>query len=111
MVEKMLRIWGIPVTVYHHGISAITRGVFLPTTSRSWQNMQNVFTQLGETPRGQYNYIGPLTPVVEKGDVLEVGEKRYLLRRAEIVCDREGPLYRWGLCVERGGDDTWSDPN
>ena len=51
-----------------------------------------------------------MEPVVEKGDILEVNSKRYLLRRAEVIHDRKGPLYRWGLCVERGGDDEWGDP-
>ena len=110
-VEKMIRSLGTDVTVYHKGICTTTKGVFVPTTSRSWQNMQNVFTELGETPRGQYNYIGAMEPVAERGDVLEVGGKRYLIRRAEVVYESKGPLYRWGLCVERGKEDTWSDLN
>lgn len=109
MVEKMIRNWGTDVTVYHRGVPSTAKGVFVSTTSRSWQNMQNVFTELGETPRGQYNYIGAMEPVAEKGDILEVNNKRYLLRRAEVVYDRKGPLYRWGLCVERGGDDEWGN--
>ena len=109
MVEKMIRNWGTDVTVYHRGVPSTAKGVFVSTTSRSWQNMQNVFTELGETPRGQYNYVGAMEPVAEKGDILEVNSKRYLLRRAEVVYDRKGPLYRWGLCVERGGDDEWGN--
>lgn len=107
LVEKLIRRCGTTVTVYHEGIKTETRGIFMPTTSRSWQNMQHVYSPLGETPRGQYNYIGALEPVAEKGDVLEVGGRRYLLRRVEIVRDARGPVYRWGLGVERGGDDNW----
>lgn len=109
MVEKMIRTWGTRITVHHQGVATQTKGMFMPTTSRSWQNMENVYTELGETPRGQYNYIGAMEPVAEKGDILEVNNKRYLLRRAEVVYDRKGPLYRWGLCVEKGGDDEWGD--
>lgn len=108
-VEKMIRGLGTDVTVHHEGISTTAKGIFMPTTSRSWQNMQNVFTELGEAPRGQYNYIGTLEPVIEKGDLLDVGGRRYLMRRAEVVYDSKGPLYRWGLCVERGSEDVWSD--
>ena len=110
-VEKMIRNLGTDVTV-HHGNDVITaKGIFVPTTSRSWQNMQNVYSELGEAPRGQYNYIGTMEPVVEKGDLLDVGGRRYLLRRAEVVYDSNGPLYGWGLCVERGREDAWSDLN
>ena len=110
-VEKMIRSLGTDVTVHHDGTTVTAKGIFVPTTSRSWQNMQNVFSELGEAPRGQYNYIGCMEPAVEKGDLLDVGERRYLMRRAEVIYDNKGPLYRWGLCVERGKEDTWSDLN
>ena len=43
-VEKMIRNLGTDVTV-HHGEEVITaKGIFVPTTSRSWQNMQNVYS-------------------------------------------------------------------
>ena len=48
---------------------------------------------------------------LSKGDLLDVGGRRYLMRRAEVVYDSKGPLYRWGLCVERGREDAWSDLN
>ena len=108
-VEKMIRNLGTDVTVHHNGVTVITKGIFVPTTSRSWQNMQNVFSELGEAPRGQYNYIGAMEPVVEKGGLLDVGGRRYLMRRAEVIYDSRGALYRWGLCVERGSEDVWSD--
>ena len=110
LIERMIQSWGIALTVHHQGIHTQTRGIFVPTTSRSWQNMQHVFTPLGETPRGQYNYIGAMSPAAEAGDTLTVGEKSYLIRRSEIICDRSGPLYRWALCVENGGRDQWGDP-
>ena len=108
-VEKIIRNLGTDVTVHHGGTTVTAKGIFVPTTSRSWQNMQNVYSELGEAPRGQYNYIGCMEPVVEKGDLLDVGDRRYLMRRAEVIYDSRGPLYRWGLCVERGREDAWSD--
>ena len=91
-VEKMIHNLGTNVTVYHNGESAKAKSIFVPTTSRSWQNMQNVFTELGVAPRGQYNYIGALEPVIEKGDLLDVGERRSMTARV--------------LCI--AGDCAWS---
>lgn len=108
-VEKMIRTWGTEVKVVHEGLATMTTAIFMPTTSRSWQNMQDVYSPLGETPRGQYNYISALEPLVEKGDKLYVGDKAYRVRRAEVIRDAKGPLYRWGLCVESGGLDFWGD--
>ena len=108
-VEKLIRGLGTVVKIRHEGQIVNTVGIFMPTTSRSWQNMQNVFSELGETPRGQYNYIGTVEPAVEKGDLLDVGGRRYLMRRSEVIYDQNGPLYRWGLCVERGGEDEWDE--
>ena len=110
LIERMLHAWGIVLTVHHKGLHTTTRGVFVPTTSRSWQNMQHVFTPLGETPRGQYNYIGAMEPLIEHGDIIAVEDRTYLIRRSEIIYGRSGPLYRWALCVENGGPDQWGDP-
>lgn len=107
MLERLLGKYGTEVTIYHQGTATRVRAFFMPTASRSWQNMEHVYTPLGETPRGQYNYIGPVEPLAEMGDVLEVGGQKYLLRRLEVVRDRGGPVYRWGLCVENGGIDGW----
>jgi len=109
IIQQMIHTWGTDVKVNHKGNASYTKAVFVPTTSRSWQNMEHVYSPVGETPRGQYNYIGALEPVAEKGDILEVGGKPYLLRRVEVVRDAKGPLYRWGLCVESGGPDQWGD--
>ena len=38
---------------------------------------------------------------------LSLGEKTYLLRRAEVFYYGNEPLYRWALCVEKGVNDTW----
>lgn len=107
MVEEICRRYGGWVTVYHKGVTSRVRAFFTPTASRSWQNMEHVYTPLGETPRGQCNYIAPLEPPVEMGDVLEVDGRSYRVRRLEIIRDRNGPAYQWGLCVENGGADGW----
>ena len=52
-------------------------------------------------------YIGPAGQQVQTGETLEVGEKDYMLRRVEPVYYGEEIAYYWGMCVEKGGEDTW----
>ena len=52
-------------------------------------------------------YIGPADRAVAFGDTLEVGGKDYMVRRVEPVYYGEEIAYYWGMCVEKGGEDTW----
>ena len=81
-----------------------------PTCARtkSWQSMESEATLLGEISRGQYAYIGPVGAQVREGDTLTLGDKTYLFRRAELYYYRNQPVYQWGLCVEKGVNDTWA---
>lgn len=93
--------------VTHDGTEQTIRGFFQPVRSKSWQNMVNLSTPLGEVFRGQYVYIGPADVPVTEGDRLEVGEKTYFLRRVEAYYYGEEAIYIWALCVEKGVNDTW----
>lgn len=107
MLEKIFKQYGTAV-ILHHGEQVYPlRAFFTPVSSRSWQNMEHQYGPLGEIPRGQYTYIGPVDIPAEMGDVVEVGKRQYLFRRLETVYDHDGPIYCWGLCVENGGPDTW----
>ena len=83
------------------------RAFFQPVRSKSWAYLDGEYSPLGEIPRGQYVYIGPVEPAAEAGDSLTVGNKGYWLRRTELIYDANGPVYCWGMCVEKGGEDTW----
>ena len=83
------------------------RGFFFSVNSQSWQNMDQSYSSLGEIPRGQYICVLPATAAAAAGDTLVVGEKTYQFRRVEDMRLRDDVLYRWCLCVERGGDDPW----
>ncbi|MBE6980158.1 MAG: hypothetical protein E7431_07265 [Ruminococcaceae bacterium] len=107
MVGKILNTYGAAVTLRHEGQDYPIRAFFQPVRSKSWQYLEGDYSPLGEIPRGQYVYIGPVEPAAEAGDTLTVGSKDYWLRRTELVWDREGPVYCWGMCVEKGGEDTW----
>lgn len=107
MLSKILKCYGVPATVAHEGVSAQVRIFFQPSTSRSLQRMEPTVGPLGQVPSGQYLYIGPGEQEISPGDQVEVGGSGYILRRAECYRDQNGPIYWWGLCVEKGGEDTW----
>lgn len=106
MIGKILNTYGVSVT--WKGEEPVTyRGFFQPVRSKSWQYLEGNYSPLGEVPRGQYVYIGPAERCVAFGDTLEVGGKDYMVRRVEPVYYGEDVAYYWGMCVEKGGEDTW----
>ena len=107
MAEKILRQYGTDMTLYSGTKTQKVRCFFQPVNSTSWQSIENVASPLGEMSRGQYTYVGPADVEVKEGDTLELGEKKYLLRRVEPYYYRNQVVYLWGLCVEKGVNDTW----
>lgn len=107
MAEKILAQYGTEMTLCHGGKNQSIRGFFQAVHSKSWQNMEQVATPLGEISRGQYTYIGPADAAASEGDTLIVGEKKYQFRRVEPYYYGNEPVYCWGLCVEKGAEDTW----
>lgn len=107
MMEKIIHCYGQQVTLLHGDLPSTYRAFFQPARSKTWQNMHLEMSPLGITPRGQYVYIGPVTPEAERDDVLLVLGKRYRIQRSEVIQDQNGPIYRWGLCMEEGDEDQW----
>ena len=83
------------------------RGFFRAVNSKSWQSMESEATMLGEITRGQYVYLGPAAVAVAEGDTLLLEGRSYLLRRVEPYFYGNVVIYQWGLCVEKGVNDTW----
>ena len=106
MIGKILNTYGVSVT-WKTEEPVTYRGFFQPVRSKSWQYLEGNYSPLGEVPRGQYVYIGPADKAVAFGDTLEVGGKDYMVRRVEPVYYGEEVAYYWGMCVEKGGEDTW----
>lgn len=106
-VEKLLERYGTAITVSSGAEEKTVRGFFRAVNSKSWQNMESVVSLLGEISRGQYVYIGSAETVVQEGDTLQVGGKSYLFRRVEPYYYENQAIYLWGLCVEKGVNDTW----
>lgn len=107
MVSKILRQYGSAVTLHKAEEVYQIRAFFQPVRSKSWQYLEGEYSPLGEIPRGQYVYIGPAEPAAAEGDALTVEGQEYWIRRSEMILDREGPVYCWGMCVEKGGEDNW----
>ena len=80
---------------------------FHSVNSRSWQNMERMFFPLGEIHRGQHICVLPISVQAFAGDTLRIMGKFYKLRRVEEMFVKGSGIYRWGLCVEKGGDDDW----
>lgn len=107
LVAGILRQYGTVMTLTHDGESREVYGFFQPVRSKSWQNMTNVSTPLGEIPRGQYVYIGSADCPVYQGDVLTMDRESYIFRRVEPYRYGNDTVYLWGLCVEKGENDIW----
>ena len=106
-VESLLGKYGTSLEILSEGKEKTVRGFFRAVNSKSWQSMESEATLLGEISRGQYVYIGPVEAQVQEGDTLRLGGKEYLFRRVEVYRYREESLYQWGMCVEKGVNDTW----
>ena len=106
-VEKIFAQHGTDLTIVSGLVSKTVRGFFRAVNSKSWQSMESEATLLGEISRGQYVYMCPVAAAVKEGDTLILGERRYLFRRTELYYYGNQAVYQWGLCVERGVNDTW----
>ena len=107
MVEKVMAQYGTDMTVVSGEETKPVRGFFRAVNSKSWQSMESEATLLGEISRGQYAYVGPVEVAVREGDTLRLGDRTYLFRRVEPYYYGNQAVYTWGLCVEKGVNDTW----
>ena len=106
-VEKIMQQHGTDLLIVSKGITKAARGFFRAVNSKSWQSMESEATMLGEITRGQYVYLGPVGVTVTEGDTLQLGGRSYLFRRVEPYYYGNEAVYQWGLCVEKGVNDTW----
>ena len=107
MIQEILRQYGTDLTLTGEEGVRTVRGFFRAVNSKSWQSMESEATLLGEITRGQYVYMGPVEGAVKEGDTLILGDRSYLFRRTELYYYGNQAVYQWGLCVEKGVNDTW----
>ena len=106
MLERFMSRYGSRMVWLHDGKTESVQGFFQPVTSRSWQKLKREVFPLGQIPTGMYVYIGPERYPVREGDFLKVGDTEYVLRRAEVIYHRDGPLYRWAVCARKGNEEV-----
>ena len=107
MVDKILKTYGTAVKLSQGEASYDIFAFFQPVRSKSWQYLEGNYSPLGEVPRGQFVYMGPADLKLYVGETLCVGGTDYMLRRIEPVYCGNEIAYHWGMCVEKGGEDTW----
>ena len=110
-VERIFGKHGTDLTIVRGLENRTVRGFFRAVNSKSWQSMESEATLLGEITRGQYVYMGPVSGAVQEGDTLILGDRNYLFRRTELYYYGNQAVYQWGLCVEKGVNDTWGIPS
>ena len=106
-VERLMEKYGTDMTIVSDTETKTARGFFRAVNSKSWQSMESEATLLGEISRGQYAYIGPVGIGISEGDTMVLGGREYLFRRVEPYYYGNEAVYLWGLCVEKGVNDTW----
>lgn len=99
--------YGTDMVLTGSGEERTVRGFFQAVRSQSWQRTDVEAGPMGEIPRGQYAYLGPVAGDAREGDTVRVGEEAYILRRVENYYYQNAPVYQWGLAVRKGGEDTW----
>lgn len=106
-VDTILKKYGVDVELQRDREKWIIRGFFQPVDSISWQSIEHVASPLGHSSRPEYTCIVPSDTDIQPGDVLFIQERNYLARRVEAYRYAGQVVYRWALCVENGGEDTW----
>lgn len=106
-LEKLMHRWGTDMTVVGLQGETPVRGFFQAVNTKSWQSMESTLSPMGAVSRGQYVFLAPIGPVIQEGDTLRLGGRSYVFRRIEVYYFENQPVYQWGLCVEKGVNDTW----
>ena len=106
-MDQLFRRYGTDAVILRGEDRQEVKAFFHSVNSRSWQNMERMFFPLGEIHRGQYICVLPIGADALAGDTVTVNDHSYKLRRVEEMFVKGGGVYRWGLCVEKGGDDDW----
>lgn len=108
LVNKIFHNYGMQMALRRDGKDYAFRGFLQPAISVSQRSALKKLTPLGEIAGYTYLFIGPVDdPELRVGDTLSDGERDYDLRQVERVMYRREPIYLWGLCVQKGGADTW----
>lgn len=109
LIASLLTRYGCKTQVVFQNTAVSVSAFLQPITSKSWQNMERIIPTGGEVPHGQYLYIGPPDTDITLAEHIVSDGKIYLVRRADTIVFQDERLYVWGLCVEGGREDPWTN--
>ena len=106
-MDKILTRYG-NLMVLHRGEETVPfRGFLQPFRSKSQQGMQPKYTPLGKWAAGQYVLLAPAEVRLTIEDTVSLSDRSFTVKRIEPVMAAGAVVYYWGLCEEKGGEDTW----
>lgn len=109
MVKKILTTYGtLLVLMRQDGTYYALKAFLQPRKALSQRNAIKRISPLGEILGDTYLFICTPECDVQVGDTLfQRGRAFYEIRQVETVLYKDDPIYIWGLCVQKGGDDNW----
>lgn len=110
MLAKIFKTYGTLLFLKRQDGTYDSMKAFLqPRKSLSQRNATKRISPLGEILGDTYLFICTADCGVQVGDTLKQrgAGAYYEVRQVETVLYKNEPLYLWGLCVQKGGDDTW----
>lgn len=107
MVEKLINQYGMDILLRRSDGDMPVRGFFQPVTGKVERLALAHPGVLGQENARRYIYIGPLEPGPGEWDLLQVAGKEYRVRSVHQIQGTNGPVYTWGMCTEKGGEDAW----
>lgn len=106
-VDVILQKYGTEVVLQRQQEDVEVRCFFQQVNSTSWQSLEHAASPLGYGSRAEYLCIAPADAGIRENETLRVGNRSYLAQRVEDYRYCGEVVYQWGLCVEKGGADTW----
>lgn len=109
MISTLLQQYGNHMVLVDctDGVETEVKAFLQPAQTKSWQNTSAEASPLGMVSQGQYVYIGPASVAISEDTILLWEHRAFSFRRAEPFFYHGICVYMWGLCVEKGVDDSW----
>ena len=107
-MDKVFARYGVSAQIRSDRGSRSVKVFFHNVRSTAWENLERMFSPLGEVPRGKYVCLLPASAEVAVADTLVIGRTSYQVQRLETVTVAGKQVYLWSLCVEKGSEDGWA---
>ena len=102
--------YGANITVLYNSLTYTGKAFITPLRYRNRVYLGDTFEQLGQYDSGRYLFIGTPDIRLDQMDetaVIIYGGENYLVKRAELFCDGDKPLYMWAVLFKSKGGDSY----